>query len=226
MTAVTQAFEDHVHEMSASDWELLVKMQRTHRDDEWCLLFFFMDADVQQWALSKKMLQLESEIQAMPFMKEFSIDDVIFKNRHSEFLSAFDDKSYCQIFQFLHMTSDFIFSFWQTFSQLDSMIFKILTLLLWHVLLWYAPEWVFPEQADNNRRDFQWVAEVTRVVLQESKLSNDNRHGYEKTDNIHAIGEELVKQVWIMIENDEIWHDAHVQAEVSWNLLKSVWPHC
>ena len=108
---MTQAFGDCVHEMSASDWKLLVKMQRTHRDDEQHLLFFLMDADVQQWALSKKMLQLESETQAMPFMKKFSIDDVIFKNRHSEFLSAFDDKSYCQIFQFLHMTSDFIFSF-------------------------------------------------------------------------------------------------------------------
>ena len=108
---MTQVFEDCVHEVSASDWELLVKMQETHRDDEQCLLFFPMDADVQQQALSKKMLQLESEIQAMLFMEEFSIDDVIFKNRCPEFLSAFDDKSYCQIFQFLHMTSDFIFSF-------------------------------------------------------------------------------------------------------------------
>ena len=53
------------------------------------------------------------------------------------------------------------------------------------------------------------------VVLQESKLFNDNRHGYEKTNNIHAIEEELVKWVWIMIEDDEIWHDTHVQAEVS-----------
>ena len=111
MTAATQAFGDRVHEVSASDWELLVKVQRTHRDDEQCLLFFLMDADVQQQTLFKKMLQLELEIQAMPFMKEFSIDGVIFKNRHPEFLSAFDDKSYCQIFQFLHMTSDFIFSF-------------------------------------------------------------------------------------------------------------------
>ena len=84
----------------------------------------------------------------------------------------------------------------------------------------------FSEQADNNRHDFQWVTEVTRVVLQKSKLSNDNRHDYEKTDNIHAIGEELVKWIWIMIENDEIWHDTHVQAEVSWNLLKSVWSYC
>ena len=98
MTAMTQVFEDCVHEMSASDWELLVKMQETHRDDEQHLLFFPTDADVQQQILFKKMLQLESETQAMPFMKEFSIDDVIFKNRHSEFLSAFDDKSYCQIF--------------------------------------------------------------------------------------------------------------------------------
>ena len=226
MIAATQVFEDHIHEMSASDWKLLIKMQETHRDDKQCLLFFLTDADVQQQMLFKKMLQLESEIQAMLFMKEFSIDDVIFKNRHSEFLSAFDDKSYCQIFQFLHMTSDFIFSFWQTFSWLDSTVSKTLTLLLWHILLWYASEWVFSEQADNNRCDFQWVTEVTCVVLQESKLFNDNRCGYEKTDNIHAIGEELVKQIWIMIENDEIWHDTHVQAEVSWNLLKSVWSHC
>ena len=156
----------------------------------------------------------------------YSIDDVIFKNRHSEFLSAFDDKSYCQIFQFLHMTSSFIFSFWQTFSWLDSTVSKTLTLLLQHVLLWYTPEWVFSEQADNNRHDFQWAAEVTCVVLQKSKLFNDNRCDYEKINNIHAIGEELVKQIWIMIENDEIWHDTHIQAEVSWNLLKSVWPHC
>ena len=98
MTAATQVFEDHVHEMSASDWKLLVKMQKTHRDDKQCLLFFLTDADVQQQMLSKKMLQLEPETQAMPFMKEFSIDGVIFKNRHPEFLSAFDDKSYCQIF--------------------------------------------------------------------------------------------------------------------------------
>ena len=70
-----------------------------------------MNADVQQQMLFKKILQLEPETQAMLFMKKFSIDDVIFKNRHSEFLSAFDDKSYYQIFQFLHMTSDFIFSF-------------------------------------------------------------------------------------------------------------------
>ena len=212
---MTQVFEDCVHEMSASDWELLVKMQETHRDDEQCLLFFPMDADVQQQALSKKVLQLEPGTQAMPSMEEFSIDGVIFKNRRPEFLSAFDDKSYCQVFQFLHMTPGFIFPSWQTFSRLDSTVSKTLTLLLRHVLLWYAPEWVFPERADNNRRDFQWAAEVTRVVLQESKLSNDNRRGYEKTDNIHAIGEELVKRVWIMIENDEIWHDAHVQAEVS-----------
>ena len=70
-----------------------------------------MNADVQQQTLFKKMLQLESETQAMLFMKKFSIDDVIFKNKCSKFLSAFDDKSYCQILQFLHMTSDFIFSF-------------------------------------------------------------------------------------------------------------------
>ena len=59
------------------------------------------------------------------------------------------------------------------------------------------------------------MTEVTCVVLQKLKLFNDNRHDYEETDNIHAIEEELVKWVWIMIENDEIWHDAHVQAEVS-----------
>ena len=53
------------------------------------------------------------------------------------------------------------------------------------------------------------------VVLQKSKLFKNNRHDYEKINNIHAIGEELVKWIWIMIENDEIWHDAHVQAEVS-----------
>ena len=84
----------------------------------------------------------------------------------------------------------------------------------------------FSEQADNNRHDFQWVTEVTRVVLQKSKLFKDNRHDYEKINNIHAIEEELVKWVWIIIENDEIWHDTHIQAEVSWNLLKSVWSHC
>ena len=62
----------------------------------------------------------------------------------------------------------------------------------------------------------------SHVVLQKSKLFKDKRDDYGKADDIYAIEEELVKQIWIMIENDEIWHDAHVQAEVSWNLLKSV----
>lgn len=98
---------------------------------------------------------------------------------------------------------------------MDSALNKGVNQLLRHVLMWYKSDWVLPERAENSRKDFQWLNEVTEWVLK-AKMADGGRRGYsDDTDDLNELGKKLVQTVWETYKDDEAWYDAHVQAEVS-----------
>lgn len=91
----------------------------------------------------------------------------------------------------------------------------MVTGLLGHILTWFQSDWTFPEKADDRHKMYQWVNEVSTVVLVESPLEEGSNHGFGDDVNTLDVAESMIHEIWDIVDGNSVWSDKHIMGEVS-----------
>ena len=189
------------------------------------LLFFPTMADITDGNLAPKHLQLptrcmemQSELPAMERIHRLGNSTV--QTRRPGFLEALDDNDYCHVYEYLLANPSLCIPTWESLHRSEKHTQKIVMALLSHITCWYMTNWSFPEQADSRRRTFQWPATFRDVVLVESPLEENGRRGYTDDADLLEISENVIQTIWEEVDQNPVWADKKVMAEVSLHELE------